>query len=350
MEMGAGWRRRTGTATRRRVPIACAIAALLLAASPAAAGEPGHGPATVQSDCRYPRYPIHPAPTTEEQPTPRGAEPFVSVLLPHDNVFRPLLADPKQPRFFTNYRRVHFRGRGLPTEGEGRTINAGIIALGGDFGLWGLRQPRGCDGLQVNFFGAIFSQFNLDAASADLLNTDFLVGPELTLRRGAVSGRLRVFHQSSHLGDEFLLNFAIKTPGFQRQDLSFEAVDALVSVEGRWWRLYGGGGAVLADSGNPDIDPGIVQWGLELRGPDWRPWRLPGQARFVPLFGADFQSFEERKWNITTSLKGGLELSTPGGTHRVRLVGTYLRGFIPFGQFFNTEKIEASGIELEFEF
>ncbi len=327
----------------------CAVAALLLAASPAAAGEPGHGPATVQTDCRYPRYPIHPAPTTEEQPTPPGAEPFVSVLLPHDNVFRPVLADPKQPRFFTNYRRVHFRGRGLPAEGEGRTINAGIIALGGDFGLWGLRQPHGCDGLQVNLFSAIFSQFNLDAAAADLLNTDFLVGPEVTLRQGRWSGRLRVFHQSSHLGDEFLLNFAIKTPGFQRVDLSFEAVDALVSLDGCWWRLYGGGGYLLFPE-DPPLERGIVQWGLELRGADWRPWRLPGQARFVPLFGADFQSFEEREWNITTSLKGGLELSTPGGTHRVRLVGTYLRGFIPFGQFFNTEKIEASGIELEFEF
>lgn len=360
MGIGAGWRRRTGTATRCRVPIACAVAALLLVASPAAAGDPDHGPPTARVDCRYEVYPA-PADlvsTTEGQPAEgqpgsRGdAGPFVGVILPHDNVFRPVLADPKQPRFFLNYRRVHFRGAGVPAEGEGRTINAGIIALGGDFGLWGLRQPRGCDGIQVNLFGAIFSQFNIDTASADLLNTDFLIGSEVALRRGAVSGRVRLFHQSSHLGDEFVLNFAIPN-GIRREDLSFEEVDALVSLDGQWrplrWRLYGGGGYLLFPD-EPPLERGILQWGLELRGPDWRPWRLPGQAKFVPVFGADFQSHEEREWNITTSLKGGLELATPGGTHRIRLVVVYLRGFIPFGQFFNTEKIENVGVEAQFEF
>lgn len=320
-----------------------ALPLLLLAAVPASAEEPGYEVAPARINCRYPA-------ASSMGDLPQGEDPgrLASVLLPEDNVFRPLLADPKQPRFFTNYRRVHFRGAAAPAEGEGRTINAGIIALGGSFGLWGLRQPRGCDGVQASFFGAIFSQFNLDAASADLLNTDFLVGPEFTARRGLLSARVRLYHQSSHLGDEFLLNFAIAN-GVMRDDLSFEAVDALVSLEGQWWRLYGGGGAILTGN-EPRIDPGLLQWGLELRGPSWRPWRGLGRTRFQPIFGADFQSLEEREWTITTSLKGGLEWSTPGGAHRVRLLIDYLRGFIPFGQFFITEKIENFGVEVQFEF
>jgi len=70
----------------------------------------------------------------------------------------------------------------------------------------------------VSLFGAVFAQFNLDTPSFDLLNADYLVGPELTLRHGRWSGRVRFYHQSSHLGDEFLLNYGI-AHGVQRQDL-----------------------------------------------------------------------------------------------------------------------------------
>ncbi len=271
--------------------------------------------------------------------------PAVSVFLPDDDVFRPLLADPRQPRLFATYERVHFRGTAVVAEGEGRTINAGLVGLGGAFGLWSLRRRGGCDGVQVGVFGAIFSLFNLDADSADLINTDFVVGPQVTARRGRWSGRLRLYHQSSHLGDEFLLN----TPGVVREDLSFEVVDALASVEGRFWRLYAGGGAVVHDSGDPDLDPWSVQWGVELRGTNWRPWAWLKETRLQPVFGADFVSSEEREWSVTTSLAGGLEWSAPGGDRRVRLLLRYVRGASPNGQFFD-EKIETAGLQFQFEF
>jgi hypothetical protein len=327
----------------RRLP--AALAALALVASPAVAGEPGYEVAPATLDCRYPA-----AAPAAEQPAAETPGPTASTFLPGNDVFRPLLADPREPRFSAAYRRLHFRGADLAAEGEGRTIDLGLIGLGGTFGLWGLRQPRGCDGLQLSVFGTIFSQFNLDAASADLLNTDYLVGPQVTLRRGRWSGRLRLYHQSSHLGDEFLLNFGLEA-GVRRQDLSFEAVDALASVEGRWWRLYGGGGAVVDSGPDPDLtdDPGFVWWGLELRGPGWRPWAWLGSTRFQPVFGANFVSVQAVSWNVTTSLNGGLEWSSPGGAHRIRLLLAYRRGNIPFSQFFE-EKTENFGVELQFEF
>jgi hypothetical protein len=317
-----------------------ALAALLIA-SPAVGGEPGQGGAAPpRLDCRYPAGLVIGEPPAAEPPGPAA-----SVLLPDDDLFRPLLADPRQPRFFANYARVHFRGPGLPSERDGRTIAAGLVGLGGAFGLWGLRQPRGCDGLQVSLFGAIFSQFNLDAPSSDLLNTDFLVGPQLTLRRAGWSGRLRLYHQSSHLGDEFLLS----APGVVRQDLSFEVVDALASVEGRWWRLYGGGGAVVHDSDDPPLDPWSAQWGLELRGPSWRPGAWLDSTRLVPVLGADFLSLQERAWTVTTSASGGLEWSAPGAARRVRLLLRYVRGANPYGQFFQ-QKLESVGLGLQLEF
>ncbi len=53
---------------------------------------------------------------------------------------------------------------------------------------------------------------------------------------------------------------------------------------------------------------------------------------------------------MTTSLKGGIEWSNVAGTHRFRALAVYLRGSVPFGQFFNTEKIENYGLELQFDF
>ena len=315
-------------------------AAVVLVAAPARAGEAGNEAAAVHVDCRYPAE----VPASAAAPDGSGGR-AVTVYLPEDDLFRPLLADPRQPRLFATYARMRFRGAGVPAEGEGRTIDAGLVGLGGGFGLWGRRRRGSCDGVQVGVFGAIFSQFNLSAASADLLNTDFLVGPVLTARRGPLSGRLRVYHQSSHLGDEFLLN----TPEVEREDLSFEAVDLLGSVEGRWWRLYAGGGAVVRDSGDPDIDPWAVQWGLELRGGGFRPWAWLKGTRLVPVFGADFTSVEERKWNVNASLVAGVEWSAPGGGRRVRLLLHYMRGASPYGQFLH-EKIETVGVGLQFEF
>jgi hypothetical protein len=198
-------------------------------------------------------------------------------------------------------------------------------------------------------FGAVFAQFNLDTHSWDLLNSDYLVGPELTFRRGRWSGRFRFYHQSSHLGDEFLLNYGIDH-GVQRQDLSFEILDAIVSVEDTWWRLYGGGGLVVLSSNTPDLTgQGFLQWGLELRGPEWQPWDWLKNSRFRPIFGANFSSVQATGWNVNTSVKGGLEWASPNGAHRVRLLLEYQRAAVLFSQFF-FERTQDFGGQLQFEF
>jgi len=150
-----------------------------------------------------------------------------------------LLADQREPRFYADYRRIQFRGSSdVLAEGKGRTINAALVAFGGAFGIWASGSPAAATG-SGEPVRAVFAQFNLDTPSFDLLNADYLVGPELTLRHGRWSGRVRFYHQSSHLGDEFLLNYGI-AHGVQRQDLSFEILDAIVSVEDT------GGGFTLA--------------------------------------------------------------------------------------------------------
>jgi Protein of unknown function (DUF1207) len=292
-------------------------------------------------DCRY-------ASRDEPRPAPRIGEPLEGVLLPDNDVFRPILADQREPRFYTDYRRVHFRFSNSEqlAEGKGPDIDAALVAFGGEFGLWGLRQRRGCDGLQVSLFGVVFAQFNLDASSADLLNADYVVGPMVTYRSGPWSGRLRFYHQSSHLGDEFLLNYGIAN-GVQRQNLSVEVVDLLVSLEDTWWRVFGGGGLIVLSDKQSHLasTPGLVEYGLELRGPAWG--ILNSTVR--PVFGAAISQLQATNWSVNGSLEGGVEWASPSSSRRIRVLLVAQRGALPFSQFFS-EKTQDVGFQLQFEF
>jgi hypothetical protein len=260
-------------------------------------------------------------------------------LFPENDVFRPLWADPKQPQFFMSWQSTHIRSNivnvNTPTH-----VNLGTVGFGENFGLVGKRN--GCDGWQVGILPGVFAQFNLDSGSTDLINADYVIGIPVSFRSGLFSTRLRLFHQSSHLGDEFLLN----NPGVNRVNLSFEVVEAILSLDapGGWGRIYGGGArAFHVEPSN--IDPNSVHWGFELRGPTMAAPLLvkpmPG-TRLTLVFGSDFQAFEELNWTINTNVVGGLEWGKVGSDRRFRILVNYYHGYTPYGQFFAT-KLEMVG-------
>ena len=148
----------------------------------------------------------------------------MSVAFPQDQIFCPTVADPKEARSFVSLLRGTFRSLDDPS-GEGTTIAS--VGLGDSFGLvrWGGPAPN--EGVQLDVVGSIFAQFDLGAPSNDLINADYLIGLPLTFRRSGFSTRLRVYHQSSHLGDEYLL----RSEDIDRENLSFESVEFLASQE-----------------------------------------------------------------------------------------------------------------------
>ncbi len=264
-----------------------------------------------------------------------------SEAFPSDDVFRPLMADPKQPQFFAIWQ--HFRPRN-----GGSSFNWGSVAIGENFGFYTKRQ--GCDGWQVGLLTGIFAQFNLDQKNAELMNTDFNVGIPLSWRSGNWSARLRYYHQSSHLGDEFLERN--QGTGFRRLTISFEEVDGILSYDYRWLRLYGGGG-ILVHREPDTVDRLRLQWGFEARAPSLA---MPGPFTFLnrlavtPLLSADFKSLEQHGWLIDTSVLGGFEWSRPDSQRRFRIMAAYYYGHNPYGQFFINQKIEAIGVGAYFIF
>ena len=281
-------------------------------------------------DCRF-------NPTSVSHPEQEKTV-WENVFLPDSDVFRPLLADPKQPQTFATIQQTQVL--------ESKTSNTiGSVALGENFGLWSRRKEGSCDGTQVGLLMGAFSQFNLGGPT-ELINTDFLFGVPVSWRNEFVSARARIYHQSSHLGDQFLLN----RPGYNAIELSFEEIDGILSFNtpGGWGRIYGGGGYLIHRK-PASIDRLKAQWGVELRGPEIRSplleQTLTGGLIATPVFGADFKAFEELNWLINSNVEGGLELFRPGKTRRLRLLVNYYWGYNPYGQFYS-QKIQSVGIGL----
>lgn len=256
-------------------------------------------------------------------------------LLPTGHLFKPLLADPRWTHFsaaYRNYQSNNFDGRDIASVSFGETIPIYRDNFGQSTVQW-----------EAGLQGGIFSDFNLDASSTDLVNTDFIGAIYSSLRAGQFSAFGRIYHQSSHLGDEFLLR-KLGTK-FERVNLSYEGVDLKLSYEFPYGiRLYGGG-AGLFDREPSALKIWSVQYGLEFRSP----WRMK-LALMRPIFGVDIKNHEENNWNYDVSARAGVEfenLSVLG--RKLQIMAEYYDGFSPSGQFYK-EKVEYFGLGAHYLF
>jgi hypothetical protein len=250
-------------------------------------------------------------------------------LLPGGALFKPLIADPRWPHFAASYER-YLRDPSLK--------DVGAASFGETFAL--LRERYWSTWWEMGIQAGVFAIFDLDAPSKDLINADYFVALPFSFRRGDLSGLLRVFHQSSHLGDEFLLRTRAA-----RINLSYEGLDVKVSYE--FWsdmlRAYGGAGYLFARD-PATIDPWSLQYGLEFVS-SWPPRR----AGWRPVAAVDFQHREENDWSTDFSARAGVQIDGVLASRNMQLLVEYFLGRSPNGQFFRT-KIEYIGLGAHFHF
>ncbi len=273
-------------------------------------------------------------PPTAIQPQGRGPAqsttgPPESKWLPRGLLFAPLHADPRWAHF-AGVARVFTSGLSPTSTFAGN--------FGETFAVYRDRAPLGGE-WELGIQAGVFSLLDFGKRSIDLTNADYLVGFIGSYRKGPFAGFVRYHHQSSHLGDEFLLNNHV-----ERINLSFEEVDAKISLDVTpWWRLYGGGGMVVRRE--PRIGRGTSQWGTELRSPVTY---LRGLVR--PVAYADFQAHERTNWSIGRSLMAGVQFENARvGDRQIQLLAEYYAGPSPDGQFY-TQKVEWAGIGVHFYF
>jgi hypothetical protein len=245
-------------------------------------------------------------------------------------LFAPLRADPRWPQFSAAYR--GYRTNDLTAAfagnfGETFSLYRGEAPLNGQ---WELVLQAG-----------VFSLFDLSAVSLDLVNADYNVGLLTSYRSGKFSGFLRLYHQSSHLGDEFL----IENPGVQRINLSYEEVDVKFAYDVfSGVRVYAGTG-YLVRRDPADLKPITTQWGIE--------WTSPVQymsGTITPVWYANFESEERWQWAIARSILAGLRFENARiGNRQLLLLAHYFAGPSPDGQFF-TQHANWYGIGFYFYF
>ncbi|WP_295624594.1 DUF1207 domain-containing protein [uncultured Nitrosomonas sp.] len=256
-------------------------------------------------------------------------------LLPSGHLFKPLLADPRWAHFSASYR--HFVNDNF----EGRDI--GAVSFGETIPFYRGNFGRSLVQWEAGLQAGVFSDFNLGAPSADLINTDFIASAYSSVRAKQFSAFGRIYHQSSHLGDEFLLRRV--NSAFERINLSYEGADLRLSYEFPYGvRLYGGGGGLFHKEPS-SLKVWMTQYGIEFRSP----WRLDfAPAR--PIIAADFKNFQENNWNTDVSARVGVEFDNLQVLGRkLQILLEYFNGNSPSGQFLRNN-VEYIGIGAHYHF
>lgn len=256
------------------------------------------------------------------------------VLFPEGPLFFVPLASPKEPRTHVTWLRLR-----LP----GAKFNIGSVGFGDSFGL--LRWPGfgEADTWQLGISGAVLAQFNMDADSMDLINADYIIGLPLSYRNGSWSARGRLFHQSSHLGDEFLLLPQNSELRQTRINLSYEAVELLAGWEWKGIRLTAGPSYIIHS--DTSLKRSSVQAGLDyLRT---KQVYTPSAHLFASLL---WHSWEETDWNSDLSAKAGIHFRSPYTEKRaIQIFAEYFHGNLPFGQFYQLRsEYYGGGINISF--
>lgn len=269
------------------------------------------------------------APSSPSAPPVVWAPEIDTGFLPSGLVFDPLLADPRWPHFSASIQRYiddpQFRHIGAV--GFGETIPLYRKPLPSIGGYW-----------EVGIQAGVFAIFDMDSDSRDLVNADYFAALTGAYGLGPFQALARLYHQSSHLGDEFLLRTRTN-----RVNLTYEAVDLKLSYHffDHRVRLYGGGG-YLFDQDPSNLKPWSTQAGIELKQ------RLPFLTNVTPVVAMDVQMHEENDWSPNYSVRAGLQFD------RARILGRrllvmleYFNGNSPNGQFYRN-RIEYLGLGAHF--
>jgi len=256
-----------------------------------------------------------------------------TILFPQGQLFYPQMASPKEPRTHVTYLNLD-----LPHD----SINIGSVGFGDSFGLvrwagWGDKEAW-----QLSISGAVFAQFNMDDNS-DLINADYIIGFPLSYRNGPWSARARLFHQSSHLGDEFLLNPQRPDLRATRLNLSYEAIELLGALE--WKGLQFTAGPTYILHTDSDLKRYSVQAGIDYQSR--KPVFKPTMRLFASVM---FNTWEETDWNTDINIKAGVNIRSPYAEKRaIQIFGEYYHGNLPFGQFYEL-RAEYYGVGINVSF
>lgn len=239
-------------------------------------------------------------------------------------LFQPCVADPRNVTYILGYR------AGDRVIGK-KAVN---MALGDDFAIYRWIDVMYGGDLQLSIEAGIWSVFNMDphpniGGGTELVNTDFYVGIPLTYARDKWSFRFRIYHISSHLGDEYMVNH----PHVERLNPSNEYIDLYTAYQvNQAFRVYVGPGVVVHSDPTYPWQPMYIDYGAEVRflGYKFYYQKVHGSL----FFAMHWRNVQQLNWNWDGTYRFGYEVSKLQGIGRkLRLWVGYHHGYSLEGQF-----------------
>jgi hypothetical protein len=210
------------------------------------------------------------------------------------------------------------------------------VAVGENFPVLALR--RGERPVTLGFGTQVYGRFSLGDRKSALISNDWVVGLNTTAALGRWTVTGEIYHESSHLGDEYSDRFSAS-----RLDWTREVAAAWLTYGPGPVRITGNLSYVLID----ELD--LKRPGAALAADyEGRPFGrfLGGPVR--PVGGIFFQGEAATDWRISTSAKLGIAVSRPGGRREIGLALIAHDGLSTQRQFFRRESRYIGG-ELRFD-
>ncbi len=244
-------------------------------------------------------------------------------------LFAPMLAAPRETQLSVGYYRL---------KGQ----DSADVALGHS---WGMARWNFGDGdrlnLQWDIDAMAFSRFKLDGSVNEFQTVDFFGALPFEARYGDASGRLALFHQSSHLGDDY-----IRRTGETGFRYSIDGLRGALAYDVfKWLRGYVDGTYLLHTV--PAPQRGAFGFGAELRSLPL--FHINTDLPVTYYLGWDLQSHAQVRWNIDSSVQTGLRLRFRDEARSMRLFWEYFDGHSPYGEFyFAREHYSELGLAFDF--
>lgn len=124
-----------------------------------------------------------------------------------------------------------------------------LVDLGDRLGFWIRRDPEGKAEYAGAVHGGAFSRFGLAGPDQALIEVHYRIGALLRARFGKLAARAELYHVSSHLGDEFLIDSGALPISTSREGLDIMLQGSPVSG----LVVHGGPGVLLRASSDFEL-------------------------------------------------------------------------------------------------
>jgi hypothetical protein len=277
-------------------------------------------------------------------------------LFPGVHYFDPLIADPIEPRMGlamiqTNVFESAGQAREIrfpfafPDSADSAHDVQVVAGIGGSIPLLRLKEWPGKGGIVASAQLGVFARFRIEYPTREEAATDWFVGMPFEITYEKFTGRFRIMHRSSHIGDEL-----VQTAGAERIEFGGEYADFIAAYQPlQDLRVYGGATYNFRSYNERLLALRLRDWHDHTQvqaGFDYGSYRW-SNGHVGVVAGFDWQSTQRTNWRSGFSVVGGLAVKTNG--RGSKLIARYYHGPSTMGEFFLTPET-FTGIEWVVDF